>query len=285
MTLGERIKEHRIKLSLTQEKVAELVGTSRQAVTKWESDQSIPCMENLITLADILNITLNELLHGTSGNEPSGNADIIAEQPKHRKIPVYMDVVFAIVAVFTMWSIIRIPAFIGFSVVGFLTIVAQTVAVLYIPLYLFLIRPRRIKSGVIAQNAAMSKDALKNRIFWALGAVVTLAAGYILCGHVFLFLHGMGQWPIILSVFGLIVISIAAVTDSRKVMFCVGGGYVIGFVLGMSLNWDTFHPDRGPDGLYTNNAWELWTVSYLIIIAAGIVWEIIARKKKKREAA
>ena len=64
MTLGERIKEHRNKLGFSQEKIAELVGVSRQAVTKWETNQSMPCMENLIALADIFGISLGEL----SGN-------------------------------------------------------------------------------------------------------------------------------------------------------------------------------------------------------------------------
>ncbi|MCL2698580.1 MAG: helix-turn-helix transcriptional regulator [Oscillospiraceae bacterium] len=61
MTLGNRIKEQRNRLGLSQEKIAELVGISRQAVTKWETDQTIPCMENLIMLAEIFNITLVEL--------------------------------------------------------------------------------------------------------------------------------------------------------------------------------------------------------------------------------
>ena len=42
MTLGERIKACRQHAGMSQEKVAELVGISRQAVTKWESDQSAP---------------------------------------------------------------------------------------------------------------------------------------------------------------------------------------------------------------------------------------------------
>jgi len=50
MTLGERIKAQRNKSGLSQEKIAELVGISRQAVTKWESGQPVPSMANLITL-------------------------------------------------------------------------------------------------------------------------------------------------------------------------------------------------------------------------------------------
>jgi len=61
MTLGKNIKEHRNRLGFSQEKIAALVNVSRQAVTKWEADQSIPCMENLFTLTEIFGISLNEL--------------------------------------------------------------------------------------------------------------------------------------------------------------------------------------------------------------------------------
>ena len=61
MTLGARIKEYRLKAKLSQEKVAELVGVSRQAVTKWESDQSSPNMDNLFRLAEIFGTTVDAL--------------------------------------------------------------------------------------------------------------------------------------------------------------------------------------------------------------------------------
>ena len=47
MSLGERIKEQRKACDMSQEKVAELVGVSRQAVTKWEAERSAPSTENL----------------------------------------------------------------------------------------------------------------------------------------------------------------------------------------------------------------------------------------------
>ena len=62
MTLGERIKECRLYAKLSQEKVAELVGVSRQAVTKWESNQSAPNTENLFKLAEIFGTTVDMLL-------------------------------------------------------------------------------------------------------------------------------------------------------------------------------------------------------------------------------
>lgn len=63
MALGEQIKEHRKNMKLSQEKVAELVGVSRQAVTKWEANQSAPSTENLFKLAKIFNMTVDTLLN------------------------------------------------------------------------------------------------------------------------------------------------------------------------------------------------------------------------------
>ena len=62
MSLGERIKEQRKNCGLSQEKVAEIVGVSRQAVTKWEAEQSAPSTENLFRLAEIFGTTVDILL-------------------------------------------------------------------------------------------------------------------------------------------------------------------------------------------------------------------------------
>lgn len=62
MALGERIKACRQRAGMSQEKVAELVGVSRQAVTKWEVNQSAPNTENLFKLAEIFGTTVDMLL-------------------------------------------------------------------------------------------------------------------------------------------------------------------------------------------------------------------------------
>ena len=62
MTLSERIKECRRNSGLAQEKVAELVGVSRQAVTKWETGQSAPSTENLFKLAEIFETTVDMIV-------------------------------------------------------------------------------------------------------------------------------------------------------------------------------------------------------------------------------
>ena len=64
MTLGEKLKMHRTGRGLSQEKVAELVGVSRQAVTKWENNQTVPSTDNLMALASIYQISLDDLAEG-----------------------------------------------------------------------------------------------------------------------------------------------------------------------------------------------------------------------------
>lgn len=62
-SLGEVIKQHREELLMTQEFVAEAVGVSRQAVSKWENGTSEPSTSNLIELARLFKITAEDLLH------------------------------------------------------------------------------------------------------------------------------------------------------------------------------------------------------------------------------
>lgn len=62
MTLGESIKKRREELKLSQECVAEQLGVSRQAVSKWETGLSEPTANNLIRLSEIFEISLSELV-------------------------------------------------------------------------------------------------------------------------------------------------------------------------------------------------------------------------------
>lgn len=64
MSIGKQIAELRKQKGLTQENVAEKCGVSRQAVTKWESDEGTPQIDNLIELADLFNVSLDYLIRG-----------------------------------------------------------------------------------------------------------------------------------------------------------------------------------------------------------------------------
>ena len=61
-TLGETLKEYRIKCNMTQEFIAETLGVSRQAVSKWETGTSDPSTANLLALAKLYGVSAEELL-------------------------------------------------------------------------------------------------------------------------------------------------------------------------------------------------------------------------------
>lgn len=64
--MGERIKKLRSERGLSQEQLAELLGVSRQAVSKWERVEASPDTDNLIALAELYGVSLDELVLGKS---------------------------------------------------------------------------------------------------------------------------------------------------------------------------------------------------------------------------
>ena len=71
-TLGKRIMRHRKDLGLTQDQLAEKLGVTAQAVSKWENDQSCPDITMLPKLANIFGTTTDQLL----GSAPEANAPV-----------------------------------------------------------------------------------------------------------------------------------------------------------------------------------------------------------------
>lgn len=72
-------KENRKLLGLSQERLGEQVGVSRQAISKWESDAALPEVEKLATLSRLFGVTVGWLL---GLEEESGNAQPV-ESPQH----------------------------------------------------------------------------------------------------------------------------------------------------------------------------------------------------------
>ena len=62
MTLGEKLMQARKAAGLTQADIAAKLHVSRQAVSRWESGQSKPSTEKLLTLGNLYGISLDQLL-------------------------------------------------------------------------------------------------------------------------------------------------------------------------------------------------------------------------------
>lgn len=89
MELNERIKNCRRKSGLTQEQVAEAMGVSRQAVTKWENGQSAPSTENLFKLASLFGTTVDLLLPEQENRQP--------DMKKKKRYLILRSVLFTVV--------------------------------------------------------------------------------------------------------------------------------------------------------------------------------------------
>ena len=64
MTFGERLLGYRTNIGMSQEKLAEKIGVSRQTISKWETNQSTPDFDKIIPLCEVLGITTEELIKG-----------------------------------------------------------------------------------------------------------------------------------------------------------------------------------------------------------------------------
>lgn len=72
-SLGEVLKEHRVRCKMTQEFVAESLGVSCQAVSKWETGTADPSTSNLLALAKLFGVSAEELLRQVDRTDAEEN--------------------------------------------------------------------------------------------------------------------------------------------------------------------------------------------------------------------
>ena len=61
MKIGDIIKYWRKEFNLSQHKLAEMIGSTQQTVSRWESNQNIPSIVDCVKLAKVLQLTLDEM--------------------------------------------------------------------------------------------------------------------------------------------------------------------------------------------------------------------------------
>lgn len=90
MTLGEKIHQLRKAGGLSQEQLAEMIGVSRQSISKWETDQSSPEIENLLALSKVFSLSTDELLGKEFGEGVESAApqlkEVVDANMKKRKL-------------------------------------------------------------------------------------------------------------------------------------------------------------------------------------------------------
>ncbi len=104
MTIGEKILTLRKGRGLSQEQLAEVLGVSRQAVSKWESEQSVPDIDKIVAVADYFEVTTDYLLYKdaeatvtssieVTETESQENAEYEVKKIKNRKIQMALEAI------------------------------------------------------------------------------------------------------------------------------------------------------------------------------------------------
>lgn len=105
MNLGEKIFKLRKEKGLTQESLAEQLGTTRQAISKWENNQGFPEVEKLLQLSNIFEVSLDFLLKGEETALSSSERGYYVSKEmanaylaKEKKLSVYISLTFLFIS-------------------------------------------------------------------------------------------------------------------------------------------------------------------------------------------
>ena len=120
MTLGEKIVKQRKELNYTQEQLADILGVSRQSISKWESNIAYPETDKLIELGKLFDCSMDYLLKEEvtekSGVQESGFTEKVEEisrkvmtdknKSKAKKILKIIGIILAVVLAIDVISMI-----------------------------------------------------------------------------------------------------------------------------------------------------------------------------------
>lgn len=244
MTLGEKIKSLRKGLGMSQEKLAELMGISRQAVAKWENGQSAPSTANLFKLAEILNTTTAFLLAdddakdtGTEENTDETKAVLSqaeefyrvfkAEEErknKEKKQRIRKNII---------WALVVILAYLAVYIIGRLIWCRTNSSLTGL---LWASRPE-------GENSYLYGWILSSGLFWVSLAISALPA---LLGKKYF----------------------SAITF---------GGFILGLILGIIFGPN---PEGVPYG-HGHYGWAIWGGIFILSVILGIIFEVLKKRSPK----
>ena len=107
MTLGEKLAKLRKEKGLSQEEVADRINVTRQTVSKWELDQSLPDFDKIIPICKLFNITSDELLTGDidKNDDYSNGVNSKLEQEVRRKKAIIISRSLVLFVLSILWVI------------------------------------------------------------------------------------------------------------------------------------------------------------------------------------
>lgn len=149
MNIGERIFEERKRKGLSQSELADLIGVSRQAVSKWESSTATPDLDKIVVLSKVFEISIDHLINGT---------DQDTKRTKKKIDPL----IFTIIATaFDLFALIMV--FNYFLYIPIVCVIPPSLIVIALALYTL---------GIVIGDKAKRKRA--HRIFWSVNIWIIL---------------------------------------------------------------------------------------------------------------
>lgn len=117
MDIAKRIYELRKVKGLSQEQLANEIGVSRQAVSKWESQQSLPELDKVIILSEYFHVSTDYLLTG-KGTAPKGKDHVLGSQILYF-LPVFL-IFMGVICSMANWyeNQYMTDIFVGFLIIG-----------------------------------------------------------------------------------------------------------------------------------------------------------------------
>lgn len=85
MSFSKRLKSLRLQSEYSQEQLAEMLNVSRQAITKWETAAGLPDIENIIAIANLFDVSIDELL--ARKFDPAQQPDFLFETSPNTILP------------------------------------------------------------------------------------------------------------------------------------------------------------------------------------------------------
>ena len=119
MELGRYVKEHRARLGMSQEQLAETIFVSRQTISNWETDRTYPDVQSLLLLSNLFDVSVDDLV---KGDVEEMKAVLTAEAKKLNKLGWVMAACGAGAIVWVLatalldldWAVILVPGILLF---------------------------------------------------------------------------------------------------------------------------------------------------------------------------
>ena len=171
-SLGERLLNLRKEKKLSQEELADKLNVTRQTISKWETDQSMPDFDKIVPLCELYGITPNELFIELNGEKTSKNdkSVIDLEEEKLRTSKKAKGIAFSVVLYFlgVVWTMISIP------VMNMNPIVASAIFLLICGIATGIIIYVSIKYKKIITSKEAETDSLRKQISQVVAIIVTI---------------------------------------------------------------------------------------------------------------